>query len=188
LKAGLNTNGTPLSDVLNQLSDETGCKFFIEETSLDEEGLDPKTPITIKLPPCSLRQTLNIILEPLGMAYRVGEVGIQITTQATVDDSDGTLRCYDLSFIFPSSENAMNLVQSIEMSIYPDSWVNAGGTSTISMVGSVMVVSSPEETHCKIEDLLRSIAKMNPGNSSPSARPMPVGGTGGMGGMGGGMF
>ncbi len=58
------------------------------------------------------------------------------------------------------------------------------------MIGSMMVVSSPDTTHFKIEDLLRSIAKMSPGNATPkigraSQQTMPVAG---QGSPGGGMF
>ena len=176
-------NSVPLSQVAQRLSDEFKLAILINAADLETEGVDPDTPITVELPPCSLREALGIMLQPLGLTYRVREAGIEITTESAVDDGDGTLRCYDLSYIYNNSANVGSVVHTITESIEPDSWLENGGSSTISMIGSMMVVSSPDTTHFKIEDLLRSIAKMSPGNATPK-----IGRTSLQGSMGGGMF
>jgi hypothetical protein len=55
----------------------------------------------------------------------------------------------------------------------------------MSMVGSMLIVRCSDDAHFQIEELLRSIAKMTPGNLTPP--PMLVPGQG-MGGTGGGFF
>ncbi len=94
-------------------------KILINVADLETEGVDPDVPITLSLPPCSLRETLDIMLKPYGLTYRIREAGIEITTESTVEDGDGTLRCYDLSYIYNNSANVGSVVHTITESIEP---------------------------------------------------------------------
>lgn len=175
---------TPLSRVVQQFADEFKLNFLINAADLENDGLTPDVAITLEhLPPTSLREVLDIMLKPHGLTYRIREAGIEITTESAVVDGDGSLRCYDLSYLYNNSANVSSVVHTITESIEPDDWLENGGNSTISMIGSMMVVSCPDTTHFKIEDLLRSIAKMSPGNATPK-----IGRTSLQGPMGGGMF
>ncbi len=155
---------TPLSRVVQQLSDEFKLAILVNATELEADGLEPNMAITLQsLPACSLRETLDVMLKPYGLTYRVREAGVEIV----VEGGEGTMRCYDLSYIYNNSANVSSVVQTITDSIEPDDWLENGGASNISMIGSMMVVTCSDSTHFKIEDLLRSIAKMSPGNATP---------------------
>jgi hypothetical protein len=95
----------------------------------------------------------------------------------------------------------------LNQSVAPLDWDTQGGQSTMSIVGSMLVVSAPDMTHHRIEMMLSHISQMNPGNAThaaqfgvqrgtagnSSAATAPTAGNagyigGGLGGQGGGMF
>jgi hypothetical protein len=157
---------TPLSQVLQVLREETDCFILLDLSALEDKGIDPDSPVTIRLPACSLREALSLICKPYGLVVRVREVGLEIST-VSATHTPPSLRFYDLSYIFPSSEMVPNLITTIEKSISPDNWAISGGINTLSMIGSVMVIRADEEVHFEVEGLLKSIATMNPGNRTP---------------------
>lgn len=179
-------HGESLRVVVDNLSEETGFQFVINETELDAIGLDQDTPIS-GTGKGSIRAMLKRILTPHDLVYKVSESCIFITS---VDDAERgpTTRFYDLAYILPNSANVDSLTNAIQQSIDPDGWLQAGGMSTIVMVGSMMVASCPDSTHERIEIFLHQISKMNPKNieTAPPLQPS-YGMGGGMGGMGGGM-
>ncbi|MBX3421267.1 MAG: sigma-70 family RNA polymerase sigma factor [Pirellulaceae bacterium] len=178
-------NGQPLNQVIKILANDYQCPIFIDLAELENDGIASDAPITLERPgPISLRAALKQVLRPLSLTYTVREYGIEITTLASVE-REPVLRYYDLSFVLPSAENASHVVQTIFSSIDPDRWIASGGTSTLSMISSVMVISAPLTTHEKIEEFLGELTAMNLRNTTPKLFQMPVGA--GMG-MGGGMF
>jgi RNA polymerase sigma factor (sigma-70 family) len=184
---GFQLSSVPLSRALESLSETVGCTIYLDKQGIIDDGLDFENPIDADVRPCSLRSTLEFILTPLNLGYRVTEAGIEVTTQAKIENSNnlGSLRCYDLSHIFQTSEPVNKLISTIQTSITPDSWLENGGNASMSMVGSMLIVRCSDDAHFQIEELLRSIAKMTPGNLTPP--PMLVPGQG-MGGTGGGFF
>ncbi len=186
-KSSMDFQATPLNRVLEIMQDDSKIAIYLNQAELDNDGVPPDTPVTFSVPECSYREALELMLKPLGLTYRIREFGLEITTEASVDDSSGSVRTYDLSFLYRDSSNVDALINTIVNSIEPDRWIHNGGAMSISVVGSMLVVSCPDSTHYKIEDLLRSLAKMSPENSTPQVTIRNPA-TQGMGGMGGGMF
>ncbi|MFO0942406.1 MAG: sigma-70 family RNA polymerase sigma factor [Pirellulales bacterium] len=174
-KDGFNFQSTPLNRAFSSIGDELKIRVFLNMAELDEEGIQAETPVTLELPECSYREAIELMLKPLGLSYRIREFGLEITTAVDVDDSDGVIRTYDLSYLYSDSSNVDALINTILNSIEPDSWTQNGGSSSISVVGSMLVVSCPDSTHYKIEDLLRAISKMSPSNSTPKVTIEPMG-------------
>lgn len=183
-------NAIPLSEIVAWMSEETGVDIELQTAELSLLGVDPNMPVTVS-GSASLRELIRRIGEPHELTYIVTESTIEITSRDAAESHDN-MRFYDLAYVLPNSENTDALINAIQQSIDPDSWLAAGGTSSITVVGSMMIVNAPDTTHQKIEVLLLNITKMNPKNA---ARATPVGGLnampggfgGGMGGMGGGM-
>ena len=177
--------GAPLSQVAEQLSSQVEIPIRIKSDELEGFGIDVDTPVNFE-GRMSLREAFRIMLNPLELTYQVRESGLEITT---IEDADAhpTTRFYDLSYILPNSANATALINAIQVSIDSDGWDLQGGSSSIVMVGSMMIVSTTEETHEKIQSFLNNFRRMNPNNASPDARVPAMGGMGGLGGMGGGM-
>ncbi len=138
--------------------------IVIDNKALDDENITPDEPITLARKEAKVRDILMQILEPLQLTYLIEREAIFITSKKI---SANQIRYYDLSFIFPDNGLTSELMTSIEMMVAPDQWMNAGGTSSMVTVGSMLVISAPEETQLAIEVLLREIGKQTPANLKP---------------------
>lgn len=157
-------NGTPLSGVMAFISKTMGIPIFIDDKALEDENFTPDEPITLERKDAKVRDVLMQVLEPLQLTYLIEREAIFITSKKT---SANQIRYYDLSYLFPDNGLTSELMTSIEMMVSPDQWQNAGGTSSMVTVGSMLVISAPEETQLAIEVMLREIAKQTPANLKP---------------------
>ena len=158
-------NGTPLKTVLEQISDDLKVQFWIDQTELDTLGVAVDSPITLSMSTITLRQALKLMLEPLELTYIVRENWIEITSRDKAE-SDPRIAYYELSYILPDGSHIPSLMMSIEQQIDPDSWLSAGGASSITYLGSLMMVSAPEVTHEKIDSFLGRLVKTSRKNLS----------------------
>jgi hypothetical protein len=180
--------GVSLATALMTIGDSIDAPIWIHEQELDALGIDSDVPIRLSIGRELTAQTaLDLILKPLDLSYRVGEV-IEVTSIDALN-AEPDLRLYDLSYILPNSSNSDAMLNAIQQSIDADNWLAAGGESCITLVGSMMVVSAPYTTQCEIEQFLAKFMRMNPENArqSPASSTPMYGMGGGMGGMGGGM-
>ena len=155
---------TPLSSFFQTLSDQLGIAIVIDEKGLEEESITPEDPVTADRPDTRARDIIRQVLEPLNLTTVVKGEALLVTNKK---NSANINRYYDLSFILPNNTVSNDLIQAIEMSITPGTWFNAGGISTMSMVGSVLVVHANEETQEELATFLREIAKQDPTNLKP---------------------
>jgi len=191
----VNFDKTPLRDALKEVSEMTGLTILIDLAELGEIGCDLDAPLTVQ-GSMSVREFLRRAFQTsaadAGLAYSVHESSIEITSLEAAD-RDAPIRYYDLSYVLPNDSHLRSVIIAIQQSIDPDSWLEVGGTNTISQVGSMLIIACPEPAHQKIEVMLARIAALNKNNlEKHSAPPQPPatrspGGMGGMG-MGGGMF
>lgn len=157
-------NGTPISGAMAFISKKMGIPIFLDDKAMEDENITPDEPITIERKDAKVRDVLIEILEPLQLTYVIEHEVIRITSKKTRANQ---IRYYDLSFIFPDNGLTSELMTAIEMMVSPDQWMNAGGTSSMVTVGSMLVISAPEETQLAIEGLLREIGKQTPANLKP---------------------
>ncbi|MEM7477376.1 MAG: hypothetical protein AAF483_20520 [Planctomycetota bacterium] len=147
-----------LKNVIKTISESCGTKFFIVVSELDLLGIDVDTPITINLPEASVETTLNLILEPLELTYKFTEACVLITSKDAAE-SEPSLRYYDMGWVVDDSSMVDSLLNCIQQTIAPDTWLQNGGVNTILPVNNVLVVSAPDSVHLKIEGLLANLAK-----------------------------
>ena len=155
---------TPLSSFFQTLSDQLGIAIVIDEKGLEEESITPEDPVTADRVDTRARDIIRQVLEPLNLTTVVQGEALLVTNKK---NSANINRYYDLSCILPNNTVTNDLIRAIETSITPDTWLNAGGTSSMSMVGSVLVVRANEETQEELTNLLRGIAKQDPTNLKP---------------------
>ncbi|MBX3423955.1 MAG: hypothetical protein KF752_20550 [Pirellulaceae bacterium] len=86
-------NGQPLSQVIQGLADEFKIPMWMNLAELENDGIEPDAPITLELPPISLRSLLRLLLEPLNLTYIVRNEVLEITTLASVE-KDPVTRIY----------------------------------------------------------------------------------------------
>jgi hypothetical protein len=91
---------TPLIDAIDFLRDYHQINIWIDETALQDEGVDPSTPITLELSGIRLRSALRLMLKGQGLTYVIEDEVMKITTQ---DAADGVLstRVYDVADFQP---------------------------------------------------------------------------------------
>lgn len=184
--------GAPLQQVLTEVGDMTNLTILLDTDELGNVGIDPESPVTIN-GSMSLREFLRRLFKSVGegsdgLAYTVHESNIEITSVEGAN-ADPAIRYYDLAYVLPNDTHLPSVISAIEQTISTDSWTSAGGTYTISPVGSMLIISCDEPSHQKIEEMLSRIAAMNKVNlEKASAQRLQPTYQGGMGMGGGGMF
>jgi len=68
------------------LADYHNIPIIIDETALEEEGIDTQEPINRVLSGITLRSALKIILEPLELTYVIEDEVMKITTEVKAED------------------------------------------------------------------------------------------------------
>jgi general secretion pathway protein D len=77
---------TPLSEVMEGLSQLTGVNIHLDPRGLNQEGVNSDTPVTVALSKeISLKSALNLILEPLHLTYVVTDEVLKITSEQLRD-------------------------------------------------------------------------------------------------------
>jgi hypothetical protein len=160
----LSLGKTPLNLFFQTLSEQLGIAILIDEKGLEDETIKPEEPVTADRTDTRARDIIRQVLEPLNLTTVVKGEALVVTNKKI---SANIIRYYDLSFILPNNTVTNDLIHAIEALITPETWVNAGGTSMMSMVGSVLVVRANEETQEELATFLRQIAKQNATNLKP---------------------
>lgn len=94
-------DGIPFKDAINMLRDASGANFFVKWSVLEQAGVDPEAPVTVKVKGTTLAKTLQLILdsveqEGLALGYYVHENVITISVSHTVR-TDLVTRVYDIT-------------------------------------------------------------------------------------------
>ena len=77
---------TPLTEVVDGLSELAGINIHLDPRGLSQEGVESSTPVTINLSKeISLKSALNLILEPLHLSYVVKDEVLKITSEQLRD-------------------------------------------------------------------------------------------------------
>ena len=77
---------TPLTDAIDFLEDVHGISIIIDTAALQDEGVDPSSPVNIELSGITLRSALKLMLTPLQLTYVIEDEVMKITTQAKADE------------------------------------------------------------------------------------------------------
>jgi type II secretory pathway component GspD/PulD (secretin) len=188
LRDGYNFENVPLSGLLNSLSETMSIDIIIDDKAFDNEGISPDEPVTInRRGPVKVKDVLRQALTPLDCTYTMEYGALVVTTKASY--SSNVLGYYDLSYVFPDNSISQDLIAAIERSVTPVAWETNSGTSTMSLLGSMLIVRAPPETQEELSDFLRQISNQSKENLKPSGlNPPPVMMEGGMVGIGGGMM
>ena len=92
--------GTPLAEVVEQLSQLTGVNIHLDELGLGQEGVRSDEPVNLNLKSeVSLKSALNLILEPMHLTYMVKDEVLKITSEEIRDGE-----------VFPRTYNVADLV------------------------------------------------------------------------------
>ena len=77
----INFKGTPLDEVVAYMQTYSGLNFDLDTKSLQNDGIDPKTPIDSTLNQMTLKSALEVVLAKANLRYVVEKEWIKVTTQ-----------------------------------------------------------------------------------------------------------
>lgn len=90
-------DGTPLAEVVEQLSQLTEVNIHLDELGLGQEGVRSDEPVTLNLKSeVSLESALNLILEPLHLTYMIKDEVLKITSEE-LRDGEVFARTYNVA-------------------------------------------------------------------------------------------
>ncbi|MFO0381624.1 MAG: hypothetical protein ACK506_07950 [Pirellula sp.] len=147
----------PLASVLGRITESLEMPIFYDSAKMaSESGFPQDIKITLQYRG-NPRTFLDRLLEPYSLTYVINESGIEITTTswAAIKPS---LVVYDLSFLFPDSQNIKSLVGAIEFIVDPTESSSDPYISFVLLVDSRLIVATNERVHVEIDSLLVSLA------------------------------
>ncbi|WP_417388085.1 hypothetical protein [Gimesia sp.] len=170
----------PLSEVLREISRRSGINLFLDSFGLEEVGLTPRTPVTIEVKGIKSKSVLNLLLEPLDLAYVMRDEVVVITsrTRSLGKPYVASYPVADLAVPIPlagpvpadETASAANtpaidfesLIDLIQSTVDPDSWETVGGNGSIRphAASQSLVIRQTSQTHQRIEDLLTRLRRL----------------------------
>jgi general secretion pathway protein D len=139
-------DNTPLTKVVDGLSQLAGVNIHIDPRGLEQEGIRSDTPITLNLPQeISLKSALTLILEPLHLTYTIKDETLKITSEQIRDGE-----VYPV--VYPVGDLVIpipNFVPSNNMGLQGlinDAYAAMGGFGVNGGVGGPMAVVAGKES------------------------------------------
>jgi len=146
---------TPLSEVVQRLSEAHDIPIVVDSRSLETIGLSEEEPITIDLKGVSLSSFLRLMLRELDCTYTVHDEVLQITSEEAAEGLR-QLRSYRLPEELAG--HADEVMAAIETTVQPSAWLKPEGAGAMAAIADqVIVVSGPQRLHEQIEDFLDKV-------------------------------
>ena len=152
---------TPLREVVVYLKKLHSMNIVLDLKALNDEGLDPETPVTFCIKNVKLRSALNLMLHPFDLTYAIRDEVFEITTGTEAQERLDT-RVYTVTELAENRLKKLDaLVEVFKTCIVPESWSEAGGEGRIKSIvlndKSVLVISQTYEVHRKVAALLEKL-------------------------------
>ena len=153
----INFTDSPLTDVVQFLSDFHNIPMILDLGSLNEDGIATDTPITRTLTGGSLESALNIVLLPMGLDFVIADDVLKVTTIKTAAETLDA-RVYDLSRI--PNLDTKTLSSIIMAATKPNAWVEKNGQGSIVAGPDFLVVNQNQRAHRQIVTLLNQLERL----------------------------
>lgn len=142
---------TPLYEGLAYLAELHNIVIVLDEPALAAEGINRDEPVTRILKDLTLRNALNLMLEPLGLTYVVANDVLMITTETAASRRMET-HVYHISVLTDAGLTSDEVARTIQATIGPSSWSNCElhaprSKSDRSTVGLPGKTGSPDKAH-----------------------------------------
>ena len=156
---------TPISEVLQYLTDLTNEPIVLSKSELDEAKITSDTPVTFQARNVTVRTVLRGILSEFGMTYVIRDGTIQVTSIQRAREMLVT-RSYPIGDLvigtgqfgnpllwgpglsqLQMQQNVAQIIETIQSTIDPQSWRSAGGPGTITYhppTGSLIIRQTAE--------------------------------------------
>ena len=156
---------TPLYGTIRVLRRQSRTAIFLDQRALANAGIRYNTPVTVKKD-ASLRQALDLMLEPLKLTWDVKHDVIRITTKEQ-SAANVVAVIYQLSANAPAGK----LVESIQTTVAPKSWDEAGGRGSLVVLGRALVIAQTRAVHEQIAKAFKKQMRPLPRGTEASLTP-----------------
>lgn len=176
---------TPITQIIEDLREQTATNILIDENSLRDIGLDTSIETHIVCEKITMRSALRHLLRPHGLIFVLQDEVILITTPDKASEyiitrvyklEDILIKCVDENGV-PCYSQADNkpIIDLITNTVDPKSWQVVGGVGTCEIFmtprGPLLVVSQSPDVHEKVLHLLAILATHG---RPPEGQPRPV--------------
>ncbi len=169
--ADLDFVDAPLSEVLHTIGENQRINVWIDERSLDDEGIRSDEPSTVHVTGISLGAALKMVLAPQRLTFVVDNDVLEITTQIAAEENIRG-RMYDLRRVSLVGDYD-TVCELIAIVVAPETWEFSGPCPVINLPG-VIGFPQTEDVHHEIAQLLLDIERIRttPRLQRPAAAPL----------------
>jgi hypothetical protein len=155
---------TPLKDVAAALSKKIGINIILDEQGITDAGGAVDMPFTHAVKSIRLRDALRLMLPDHELNFlEIDDNVLQITSDAKAKEFVIT-RTYEVRDLAEPGQRSRGdetpldrLVDLLTSAIAPTTWAQSGGTGSIAVVGSQLIISQTCEIQEQIIDLLAAL-------------------------------
>jgi hypothetical protein len=188
--ASLNCQGQPLDVLLAELCREHKVPLVISYRKLAEAGVERETPITLNVEGVSLLAVLQSVLSDLELTYTVRDGTLVITTPEDAEAPENmrsvAYPIHDLTGLpatrrtgglrdmpVPLGYDCETLVQLIQATVSPESWVDVGGPGSCEIAfDGWLLVSQTADVHRRFETALAQLRRGLSYDGHPGMLPL----------------
>ena len=147
-------DGVPLREVLEHLAHIRKFEVVLHQSLVrDAAALDQ--PVTLKSRQLSLEQVLDQTLLPSDLEWNL-EGPVLLVGMAGDMDSRMETHAYGVHELL-DREEASELIETIEQTVQPDSWMAVGGSGQIKVFGQQLIVRQTQRAHRELEMFIANV-------------------------------
>jgi hypothetical protein len=162
-KVSLKFAGTPLADVVEQLSKSQKIPILLSRRDLENAGIDAATPIDFECREMTLGSALYHMLRPFELVVDSKEGALAITTHERACEAQKVRLYYVKDLLFVDDEGKEDydsLIDLIKSTVSPTSWDDVGGPGSIAPYSGMLVFAQTDAVHREVRDLLAALRKV----------------------------
>jgi len=180
-KCSVHFETSPLDEFLRHIAEANDLNIVIDEQGLAEEGMTAESPITINVEEVMVKSVLQLVLQPIGLDYRIEDEVVKVTSKDRLAGEYKTLVYAVADLVVPiphltpaapgeqldriSETNPGDfdaLIELITTTIAPDTWQRFGGAGVINAHEGTLslIVRQSDQTHHGIADLLDQLRRL----------------------------
>ncbi len=109
-RISINMDKQPLSEAVTFLTNYTGLNIVLDPKALADEGLSIASPVSLVVNQVKLKTALKLMLQPLGLTYKVEDDVILITSPMATQAQTITQTYYVGDLVMPPDHGPQNLL------------------------------------------------------------------------------
>ncbi|WP_146118826.1 hypothetical protein [Blastopirellula marina] len=161
-KISLSASDAPLDEVMLQITKQLGCELWIDDYSLEAQGLVRDIPISIDVKNLAAGSVLKLVLRPIEITYVVQPNRLVVMTMDTADESQNFMsRFYPVNQWLGDGKRKLNLdkVRELVLMIEADTWEELGGPGSCEIYEDGLLISQPAMLHDRIRHVFSAMIK-----------------------------